>query len=101
MSRYKVQRRSSQHTSPKFAKQLTVLVTNAATNLIFFRIIHCKEPNHCHYDTSQIRFLSILILCKSDHKYLTEIFGYTIYIQVKKKAIKINAKIEDVGLTED
>ena len=29
------------------------------------------------------------------------IFLVNIYIQVKKKAFKINAKIEDVGLNED
>ena len=31
----------------------------------------------------------------------SRIYIYIIYIQVKKKAFKINAKIEDVGLNED
>ena len=31
-----------------------------------------------------------------------EIHGiYSIYLQVKKEALKMNAKIEDVGLNED
>ena len=39
-----------------------------------------------------------IILCATIYLYSDPV---TYYIQVKKKAFKINAKIEDVGLNED
>ena len=46
--------------------------------------------------------MQIFLICpKFEGKVASQSWKHCIYIQVKKKAFKINAKIEDVGLNED
>ena len=40
-------------------------------------------------------------MCASKQGNVIGLVSVYMYLQVKKKAFKINAKIEDVGLTED
>ena len=50
-----------------------------------------------------MNFVCVALLAseRSERDTLRSVQSRIVYIQVKKKAFKINAKIEDVGLNED